>query len=127
MSETNTEKKKVSPEFVQNVKKYLEIDDKIRELKEKIKIITADKKEKEEYILSYLQTIGENVIDVADGKLKRNVTKSQAPLKKELIQKTLAELVGDSNKAVSMTEEIIKSRPLVERVSLRRTKVKVKE
>ena len=121
MSETNTEKKKVSPEFVQNVKKYLEIDDKIKELKEKIKLLSTDKKEKEEFILTYLQSIGENVIDVADGKLKRNVSKSQAPLKKELIQKTLAELVGDSNKAVSMTEQIIKSRPIVEKVSLRRT------
>jgi hypothetical protein len=126
-SENNSEKKKVSKEFVEAVKKYLEVDDKLRDIKEKTKNLNTEKKTKEEFILTYLQSIDEKVIDVSDGKLRRNISKTQAPLKKETIQKALAEIVGDANKATAMTEQIIKSRPTVERVTLKRTKNRVKE
>ena len=118
-------KKTVSPEFVNIVKKYLEVDDKIKENRELNKKLTADKKEKEDFILNYLQSIEESVIDVRDGKLRRNISKTQAPLKKEMIQKTLTEIVGDAIKAQAMTDQIVKSRPMVERVTLKRTKNKV--
>jgi hypothetical protein len=119
------EKKKVSPEFIQSVKKYLEVDDKLREIKEKTKLLNEEKKLKEEFILNYLQTIDEKVIDVADGKLRRNISKTQAPLKKELIQKSLTEIIGDANKATAITDQIIKSRPMIERVTLKRTKNRI--
>ena len=114
-------KKTVSAEFVHNVKKYLELDDKTRELKNNIKELSTDKKQCEEFILNYLQSIDEKTIDIADGKLIRNVYKSQGALKKELIQKALIDIVGDSIKATDITDQIIKSRPTVERVSLKRT------
>ena len=126
-TENKTEKKKVSPEFVQSVKKYLEVDDKLREIREKTKTLTSEKKEREEYILNYLQSIDEKVVDVSDGKLRRNISKTQAPLKKELIQKSLTEIIGDANKATAITDQIIKSRPMVERVTLKRTKNRVKD
>jgi hypothetical protein len=119
---TEVEKKRISPEFVENVKKYLLIDDKIKQLKEESKKLATDKKEREEFILNYLQNIDENVIDVHDGKLRRNISKTTAPLKKETIQNTLNIILGDVNKATMITQEIIKSRPIVERVTLKRTK-----
>jgi hypothetical protein len=126
MSESNTdeivEKKKISPEFVDNVKKYLSVDDKLRQLKEETKKLTAEKKNKEEFILNYLQTVDEKTIDVHDGKLRRNISKTQTPLKKETIQIKLTEVLGCSIKATSITDQIIKSRPFVERVTLKRTK-----
>jgi len=120
-------KKTVSPEFINSVKKYLEVDDKIKEHRDIMKKLTTDKKEKEDYILNYLQSIEESVIDVRDGKLRRNISKTQAPLKKELIHKTLTEIVGDAIKAQAMTDQIVKSRPVVERVTLKRTKNKVSQ
>lgn len=119
MSETE---KKVSPEFIQNVKKWLEIDDQIKEIRKSNKVLMTNKKEKEQFILDYLSTIDENVIDVRDGKLRKNVTKSQAPLKKETIHKALTEITGDASKATAMTDHIIKSRPIVEKVNLKRTR-----
>jgi hypothetical protein len=121
-SESKSEKKKVSAEFVQSVKRYLEVDDKLKEIREKTKSLNTEKKQREEFILNYLQTVDENIIDVPDGKLRRNVSKTQAPLKKEIIHKALSELIGDSNKAMSMTDQIIKSRPTVERITLKRTR-----
>lgn len=123
---SEVEKKKISHEFIENVKRYLLIDDKIKQLKEENKKLLTDKKEREEFILNYLQNIDENVIDVHDGKLRRNISKTQAPLKKETIQNTLNIILGDSNKATMITQEIIKSRPIVERVTLKRTKNRVK-
>lgn len=122
-----TEKKTVSSEFVNTVKKYLEIDDKLKENKETTKKLTNEKKEKEDFILNYLQSIDESVIDVRDGKLRRNISKTQAPLKKETIHKALTDIVGDSIKAQAMTDQIIKSRPIIERVTLKRTKNKVSQ
>ncbi len=124
---SETEKKKVSPEFVNTVKKYLEIDDKLKEIRDTIKKLTSDKKDKEDFILNYLQSIEESVIDVRDGKLRRNISKTQVPLKKEHLHKTLTDIVGDSLKAQAMTDQIIKSRPTVERVTLKRTKNKVSQ
>lgn len=121
MADSET-RKKVSAEFVQAVKRYLEVDDKLREIKEKTKSLNSEKKDKQEFILNYLQSIEENVIDVADGKLRRSISKTQAPLKKETIEKALSELTGDMIKAQTMTEHIIKSRPTVEKVNLKRTK-----
>lgn len=126
-SENKGEKKKISKEFVESVKRYLEVDDKLKEIKEKTKNLNTEKKQREEFILNYLQTIDEKVIDVADGKLRRNISKTQAPLKKETIQKALIDIIGDANKATAITEQIIKSRPTVERVTLKRTKNRIKE
>lgn len=126
-SENKQEKKKVSPEFVDNVKKYLAVDDKIRELRDQNKKLIQEKKQKEEFILNYLQQVDEKMIDVPDGKLRRNVSKTQAPLKKETIHKALTDIMGDATKALDITDKIIKSRPTVERVTLKRTKHRVKE
>lgn len=126
---SDTEKKKVSPEFVHSVKKYLEVDDKLKAIKKEFKEISKnlnnEKKNNEDFILNYLQTINENVIDVPDGKLRRNITKKQEPLKKDNIHKTLTEIIGDANKANDITDKIIKARPFVEKVTLKRTKNKV--
>lgn len=126
-SENKSEKKKVSAEFVQAVKKYLEVDDKLREIREKTKSLNTEKKQNEEFILSYLQTLDEKVIDVPNGKLRQNISKTQAPLKKEIIQNALINIVGDANKATSITEQIIKSRPTIERITLKRTRNRNKE
>jgi hypothetical protein len=126
-SEDEKPKKQVSTEFVQHVRTYLEIDDKIREIRDKTKQLTKDKKQHEDYILIYLKAIEEEIVDVKDGKLKRNVIKKQEPLKKANIQKALAEILQDANKATTITEQIIKSRPTVEKVTLRRTKNKFQE
>ena len=117
-----SEKKTVSSEFVQSVKKYLDIDNQLRDIKEKTKTLTLEKKENEGFILEYLQSINEKEIGVVDGRLTRNVSKSQLPLKKEYIQKALVEITGDAIKAQSMADHIIKNRPTVERISLKRIK-----
>jgi hypothetical protein len=134
MSEQTTEKKQVSQEFIKAVKEYLDLDDRKKEfgiekkrIDEKLKPINEHIKIREEFILNYLKSIDEKTVDVRDGKLRRNITKKPEAFKKEMIQKALTELFGDSNKASTVTDHIDKSRPIVEKVSLRRVRNKKQE
>ena len=123
MSDDNVQNK-VNDKFRHNVKKWISIDNEIRSIRSRTKELTKEKKEFEEYILNYLQEVGEKEFNIPDGKLRRNVYKSKAPLSKETIQKALAEIITDKSKCEDMTSHIINSRPLKERVSLKRTKNK---
>jgi len=122
-SDSDTDKQyKVTNEFKKNVLSWVKLDDQIREMRAKTKTLTKEKKEFESFILTYLEQVNEKVVAIADGKLRRNVSKTKAPLKKASIMKALMEITGDNTKAIQMTEHIFNSRPEVERINLKRTK-----
>ena len=54
--------------------------------------------------------------------LVKNVSKTQTPLKKDIIQKTLFDYFKDEKKALDVFETMNKSRQTVEKVNLKRTK-----
>jgi len=112
---------KVTSDFKERVLKWLEIDDEIRSIRAKSKELLNNKKEYEEYILSFLEEVGEKELAVTNGTLRKNVSKTKAPLNKLSIQKALNDIVKDKTKADTMTEHIINSRPVVERVNLKRS------
>lgn len=112
----------VSHKFTENIKAWVAIDDKMRKLKEELKNLSADKKECEKVVLDELEKMNEKVINISDGKLIRNVSKTQAPLKKENIQKTIFDFTKDEKKTFEMMDYMMKSRQTVERVNLKRTK-----
>lgn len=122
MDSTDNEQKQVTEMFKELVISWVDLDDKIRKHNAEVKQLKNEKKEFESQILTYLENIGENVIDISDGKLRRNVSKTKAPLKKETIEAALIECIKDTQKAAELTQYIIKSRPMVERVNLKRTK-----
>lgn len=121
-SDNENVQEKVTTDFKKKVLKWLEIDDEIRSIRAKTSELTKEKKQYEEFILSFLEDVGEKELAVNDGKLRRNVSKTKAPLNKASIQKALTEIVKDKTKATTMTDHIINSRPMVERVNLKRTK-----
>ncbi len=122
---------KVTKDFRKNVLKWIELDDnarlikaKIKELNEKVKEFNNEKKKYEEPIIGYLTKVDEDGFLIKDGKITKNVSKTKAPLKKDLIHKALVELVHDTNKAMTMTDHIINSRPTVEKINLKRIKAR---
>ena len=121
-SESNEVQNKITNEFKKNVKSWVDIDDSIRELRTKTKELTKEKKDYEDFILHFLESVEETTVGIYDGKITRSVSNCKAPLKKENIHKALLEITGDSNKALTMTDHIIKSRQSVERVNLKRTR-----
>ena len=132
MSDSENEEEGVIPkditeEFKEVVVNWVKIDDDIRSLNQKIKDLKDEKKEFEVFILEYMNTINENVINISDGKLRLNRSKTKAPLKEENIQSALLDITKDSNKALELTKYIFQSRPLTERVNLKRTKNRIKK
>ena len=112
----------VSNDFKNKIVRWVKLDDDLRKIRETVKEINDEKKQAEEYILSYLDNIGQSEIAIDDGKLTKQVSKSQAPLKKENIQKALFDITKDDSKASMMAEYILKSRETKEKVSIRRVK-----
>ena len=123
MSESeNEDTKNVTEEFVEIVKTWVKIDDEIRDKTKQIKELKDDRKEYETFILNYMEKIDENVINISDGKLRKNKSTTKGGLKQEIIQNALLDMTQDSNKAVQMTKYIMEKRPITERVNLKRTK-----
>lgn len=113
---------KVTNEFKKKVLKWLDIDDEMRAMAAKKKELENEKKQYQEFILSFLENVGEKEIATRDGKLRRNVSKTKGPLNKAHIQKAIDEVIKDKTKSNVITEHIINSRPMVDRVNLKRTK-----
>ena len=114
--------KEVTEEFVEVVKSWVSIDNDIRKKMAEIKELKDERKEFEVFILEYMDKINENVISISDGKLRKNKSSTKAGLKQETIQTALLDITQDQSKALEMTKYILDSRPMTERVNLKRTK-----
>ena len=111
--------KQITEEFVEVVKNWVKLDDEIRDYTSKIKDLKNERKEFEDFILEYMETINENVIEITGGKLRRNKSNTKTPLKEESIQTALYEITKDNEKSMQMTKHIMENRPSVERVNLK--------
>jgi hypothetical protein len=120
-SETERKPVPISKEFQENVVKFVKLDDLIRKKRTELTELTDQKKPCEAYILKYLDDIGENVIDITNGKLRKNRSETKATLTQDVIKKALSEKILDG----SVIEDIIKSmeekRPTNTHVNIKRT------
>lgn len=107
--------------FVENVKKWIKLDDKVRELVLLIKELKEEKKDIEEEIIKYMQENSEDVINMnSGGTLRKSVSKTKCAIKHDYINQVLKQFTKSSDEANIITEAIIKSRPLKERIYLKR-------
>lgn len=109
-------------EFVEVVKNWVKIDDEIREINFKLKELKNEKKEFENFILGTMDEINENVINITDGKLRKNTSNTKGALKEEHIQNVIFDYTKDSTKSLELTKFILNSRPSTVRNNLKRTK-----
>lgn len=114
----------VSKDFVNAIKKWVSVDDEIDKLKESMKALNKEKKISEKIILDELDVLNENVVEVTDGKLRKNITKTQKPLNKEHIKSRLQVFLKDDNKTNEILDDMLKTRPYSEKVKLKRSKKK---
>ena len=126
-SENGEVPKEVTEEFVEVVKNWVKIDDEIRKKNLEVKELKDERKEFEAFIIEYMDKINENVINISDGKLRKNKSASKGSLKQDSIQNALLDITQDNSKAMQMTKYIMDSRPIVERVNLKRTKKRGKK
>ena len=125
------EEKKISKNFIENIKNWLSLDnvvlklnDEISKRRAEIKKINADKEQYEKEIIAEFDKMETNVIAVSDGKLKKTVKTTIKPLKKEDIHKTIFEFTKDEKKSIDLVEQMMKSRQSSQKINLKRTKDK---
>lgn len=108
-------------EFKDKVIAYIKADDKIRELQNVLKDYRKTKKDSEEGILRHLERLGENMINVTGGKLRKNQYESKAALKKELIKEALSEKIKDVVIVEELLNKMEDKREVKINVSIKRT------
>lgn len=115
---------KITEEFVEVVKNWVKLDDEIREYNDKVKDLKNERKDYEEYILEFMDKNNENVINITGGKIRKNKSQTKTPLKEESIKTALFEITKDNERSTQMTKYIMEKRPSVERVNLKRTRLR---
>lgn len=120
----DNEVKKITPEFQTQVIEWVNLDDQIKKKRKEVKILNDKKKKMEEYIIQHMFSINEEVIQISDGKLRRNTSKTKSALKHELIHNALTSYLNNTHQAFEITKHILDSVPFVERTKLKRTSLR---
>lgn len=111
----------VTKEFKEAVLKFIKLDDLIKKKQEEISELKKQRAPCEKSILSFLDKNDENVIDITDGKLRKNKSTTKQRLTEDIIKSAISQYEKDPK----IVEEILKTmeskRPDVTHVNLKRT------
>ncbi len=124
-----SKKNQLSAEFKEKVVSYIKIDDLIKKRNDEIKELKEKKKPCEEFIITFLDKMEAEFVNVQGGKLVKNQVESKAPLKEDIIKEAIFEelknnnLVKDEEKANKLLEDIL---VLLDRKRERKVKVNIK-
>jgi hypothetical protein len=108
-------------EFREKVVAYVKSDDKIRELQKLMNDQKKVKKDCEEAILRHLERLGENMINISGGKIRKNQYESRGALKKEFIKESILEKIKDPKAVEDILTKMEEKRELKVSISLKRT------
>jgi hypothetical protein len=120
-SSDNEGEYELNDEFKNKVIAYVKADDKLREIQNSMKDLRKIKKDTEEAILRHLERLGENMINITGGKLRKNQYESKEALKKEFIKEALSDKIKDVVAVEDLLEKMESKRKLKINVSIKRT------
>ena len=127
MNETDESEEELKKKFKKIVISWVELDDKIKLINSELKNIKDEKKQYEEFILSFMEKYNENMITLSNGSLKKNISQTKESLKEEMIQEAIQEYTKDIEEAYTITQKIIQKRQINEKVTLKRQTIKKKD
>lgn len=116
----------ITNEFTELIRKYINIDDQLREGRDMMKKLNTEKKELSEIIQHYMQKKKIDELNLPDSKLSLSISQTTQPLTKKIMEERLAEygnkFLQDPLRAKHMIEFITNAdfRETKERVSLKR-------
>lgn len=116
----------ITNEFTELIRKYIQIDDQLREGRDMMKKLNSEKKELSEHIQKYMKRKSIDELNLPDSKLTLSVSKSTQPLTKKLMEDRIAEygnkFLNDPVRAKHLIEYVTSSdfRETTERTSLKR-------
>jgi len=117
----NDDEVAVSKEFQENVIKFVKIDDLMRKKQNELSELRKQRKPCEDFILKYLDQIGEQVIEINSGKLRKNKSETKIPLNLDIIKEAIEGEIKDPKIVQKILESMDELRPKNVRVNLKRT------
>ncbi len=111
----------VPKELQSKVKDYVQLDNDIRAKSKELAELKKKRKPLEEYVLKYLDIVGEKVIEINDGKLIRNKAETKVPLTKDHIKDSIKKRVQNPDDVEYIMGLLDTERPTKTRINLKRT------
>ena len=110
----------------ESIKNWVVLDNQHKKLNSQISKLRDEKNELTQTIINYYDFKNTKYpnINISDGKLSRQVTKTPEPLNKDNIHKAINEITKDDGKAKALTEHILNSRKTKEKIALKRIKIR---
>jgi len=118
--EVEVSEEELKKKFKNIVISWVHLDDKIKIINSELKNMKDEKKQYEEFILSFMEKYNENMITLSNGILKKSVSQTKQSIKEEMIQEVIEEFTKDMEQAYSITQKIIQKREVNEKVTLKR-------
>ena len=120
--------KKFREVLIRCAKEYLEIDDKLSELKDKKKVLDKKKKENEQKLLNLIgasRELQKDGISLNSSgiKLQKTVKESRGAIKEKMIYDVLKVVMRSDKKATDLTNEIMNKRPVKQTTKLTKKKI----
>ena len=111
-------------QLLQNVKTWLDIDNQIRALQKEIRERRKLKKELTGNLVSIMSTQGIDALNIPDGQLIYNKTKTKAPLSKKHLFSSLANYFKDNPRLADELSKFIMESRRIKKKNLLKEKLK---
>lgn len=118
---SSEDKIEIPKEFEENVKKFVVIDDLIKKKQKEMTELKNQKKPCEEFIINCLDQMDETVIEIGDGKIKKNKLETKAPLNTEIIKEAISQKIDNPSVVEDIMNLMQELRPIKTRTNLKRT------
>ena len=112
----------MSEHFKYNIKEWVGLDNEIKELNERIKVLRNKKTEINSNIIEYVDTnnLTSATIQISDGRLRFQNINSSTPLTFRYIQQCLSELISNDDRVNEIVQYIKDKREIRTNIDIKR-------
>ena len=98
--------------FEENIKKWVALDNQLKTLTDRTKLLREEKNETEETIMTYIETnnLSNATVNITDGKLRFVSTKQTPPLTLKYVEECLNKCIGNTAQVKQIMQVIKESR-----------------
>ena len=119
--DSKTDSVNVTKEFQENVIKFVKLDDLMRKTQSQLVELRSQRKPVESFILKYLDQVNETMVEITNGKLRKNKSETKVPINLEIIKEAIEKKVKDPKTVEEILQIMDDLRPKSTRVNLKRT------
>lgn len=111
-----------SPQFENNIKRWVLLDQQLKALGEQLKTLREQRNQLEQTITTYAQehNLLHSVIQISDGRLKFVNSRTHEPLTFKYLEKSLKEIISNEETVSSVLRHIRESRDIRETMEIKR-------